>query len=239
MLTLRIDENCVRVPYKHHGYCAAAIGRIATHRNVQLSADGTFNTNVEGLVLWSIGPQGLQVYRQDVHVATSFVVCVLAQAEDTGAINLAMHLFKTEVEAKLQPNVTVAEVLTDITVDGGPADLALDEELPELQIWRDVQHVKKNAKESARGSPTDVKKYTSDLVNVASPMLLCITPRHIYPRVELFMPNRLGGGVGSTGFQEWICIFHCRGYCGPPGCDGVFRTLGALASQTRTGRPSC
>ena len=106
-------------------------------------------------------------------------MCVLAQAEDTGASNLAMHIFKTEVEAKLKPNVTVDEVLTDITVDGGPADLALDEELPELQIWRDVQHIKKNAKEHARGSPTDVKKYTAELVNVASPMFLCIPSRHI------------------------------------------------------------
>lgn len=115
--------------------------------------------------MWSLGPQGLVTCRQDVRVTTQFVVSVLAHVEDGEAIKLGMRILARELAKKLPAGVPVESVLTDITVDGGPSDNTLQEAWPGVRVWRDVQHVKANAKESRRKTAPDVKRYTSDLIS--------------------------------------------------------------------------
>jgi len=143
-----VDEKTVRIAFSVNALTPKAT-ELQKSGDVFWVMDGTFNTNLQGLVLIGVGPAGIGIERNLPTMKALPYSFVIASAEDAEACKLAIRqaLF---LHNELVPDNDLRSRLKDACVDGsGGFANALQEELPRTWIHRCLEHVKKNIKDEA------------------------------------------------------------------------------------------
>jgi len=109
--------------------------------------DGTFKTNIQGLVLVGVGGVYLVAEGNTVHNRWVLLMCALCASEDGLAYETVLRALIHV--AKERKDMDLAPMVLDVYVDGhGGAAGAIATVLPGARLHRDLQHIKRNLVEN-------------------------------------------------------------------------------------------
>ena len=144
------SEDIVRVVFYNRELLDHAMHRFVQGRgSLKLVADGTYNTNVQKLVVVCVGLVFVVNDKGRVHNRFIPLTNVLANRENEDAYAVAMQMLLDYGRTALGEDI--AEQITDIYIDGhGGAENAVAQVLPNVRLHRCLQHIKKNIRDHAQ-----------------------------------------------------------------------------------------